>query len=86
MSYRFIICPDPEEGHTLSANNVFYANTQSQVEQRIKDASCVYPASTICVYGLAEMLKLNTPTTTAQFQSSNNVRIIVEAYVKTKTL
>ncbi len=75
MSYRFIICPDPEEGHTLSANNVFYANTESQVEQRIKDASCVYPASTICVYGLAEMLKLKSKPTYSRYVVDKNGEI-----------
>ena len=76
MGYRFIICPDPEEGPSLTADNVFYANTQSQVEQRIRDASLRYPASTICVYALSEVLKLKSKPTYSRYVVDKNGEIV----------
>ena len=75
MSYNYIICPDPEEGTTLSANNIFYANTQSQVEQRIRAASVQYPASTICVYKLNEILKLKAKPSYNRYKVDSNGEI-----------
>jgi hypothetical protein len=76
MTYQFIICPDPEEGANLDSGNVFYANTPSQVEQRIRDASLRYPASTICVYGLSEVLKLKSKPTYNRYKVAPNGEIV----------
>jgi len=76
MSFQFVICPDPEEGTELTSANVFYANTPSQVEQRIKDASVRYPASTICVYGLSEVLKLKNKPQYNRYTVSPNGEVV----------
>lgn len=78
MSYNYIICADPEEGAELNSSNVFYANTPSQVEHRIQDASIRHPASTICVYKLNKILKLKSKPTYARYSVTPEGEIVPE--------
>lgn len=78
MSYNYIICADPEEGSSLNDSNVFYANTLSQVEARIHDASVRHPASTICVYKLSKILKLKSKPTYARYSVTPEGEIVPE--------
>ena len=70
MAYAYIIMPDAEEGFQLEGN-IFFANNEKHLPQKIKDCSARSPHAPICVYKLDELSKVVSPPVLKRYKYLN---------------
>lgn len=76
MTYKFFITVNPEEGHTHNENSYGYATGANQKDSLVKQIQTRYPLSTICVYNLQEMQRVQGSPSYAKYQVKDNGEII----------